>query len=177
MATLFCYEYRMDFCGNIPLKIKLLLINWIFSGRYEQAPSHRLQKYPPQGPQGPPPQLQGPPNQQPQSQSNYNNNYPSSIPPMQHQPNNYYGPQGEIKHNCMLRYSCVIILIFRQWRIRSNESDSWLFSELCTASISIWIQYQWIFTIYATKLSTDIWLWSKSRVFSRLQVRHLFHFS
>ncbi|XP_055309186.1 basic salivary proline-rich protein 2 isoform X2 [Sitodiplosis mosellana] len=63
-------------------------------GRYEQAPSHRLQKYPLQGPQGPPPQLQGPPNQQPQSQPNYSNNYPNSVPPMQHQPNNYYGPQG-----------------------------------------------------------------------------------
>ncbi|XP_031630869.1 basic salivary proline-rich protein 2-like isoform X1 [Contarinia nasturtii] len=65
-------------------------------GRYEQTPSHRLQKYPMQGPQGPtPPQLQGPPNhQQPQSQPNYSNNYPNSIPPMQHQPNNYYGPQG-----------------------------------------------------------------------------------
>lgn len=68
-------------------------------GRYDQTPTHRMQKYQPpnmQGPQGPPAHLQGPPNQhqQPQSQPNYSNNYSNAVPPIQHQHNNYYGPQG-----------------------------------------------------------------------------------
>jgi len=70
-------------------------------GRYDQTPTHRMQKYQPmnmqgpQGPQGPPTHLQGPPNQhqQTQSQPNYSNNYSNAIPQIQHH-NNYYGPQG-----------------------------------------------------------------------------------
>lgn len=80
----------------------------IISVRYDQAPPHRIQKYPsqnlqgPQGPQGPGPQgpsthMQGPPNhhQQPQQQPNFNNSYPNSVPQIQHQQSNYYGPQGK----------------------------------------------------------------------------------
>lgn len=69
---------------------------YFFAGRYEQAPSHRLQKYPSQGQQGPPSHIQGPPNHHQQSQPhpNYGNNY---VPQqqMQHQQNNYYGQQGK----------------------------------------------------------------------------------
>lgn len=76
--------------------------------RYDQAPPHRIPKYPsqniqnqgpqgPPGPQGPSAHMPGPPNhhQQPQQQPNFNNSYPNSVPQMQHQQNNYYGPQGK----------------------------------------------------------------------------------
>lgn len=96
------------------LKIKF----YYFLVRYDQAPPHRLQKYPsqnmqgPQGPQGPPgPQgpsthMQGPPShhQQSQPQPNFNNSYPNSVPQIQHQQSNYYGPQGKQKERKHLIY-------------------------------------------------------------------------
>lgn len=78
----------------------------IITVRYDQAPPHRIPKYPSQnlqgpqgpqgGPQGPSTHMQGPPNhhQQPQQQPNFNNSYPNSVPQIQHQQSNYYGPQG-----------------------------------------------------------------------------------
>lgn len=74
-----------------------------FIGRFDQVPPHRLHKYPSpsiQGPTGPPStHMQGPPShhQQPQPQPNFNNSYPNPVPQVQHQPNNYYGPQGTRK--------------------------------------------------------------------------------
>lgn len=65
-------------------------------GRYEQVPSHRLPKYPLQGPQGPPSHL-GPSSnhhQQTQSQPNHSNQ----------SQNNYYGPQGIRKSNTLHNY-------------------------------------------------------------------------
>lgn len=61
----------------------------MYSGRYDQAPPHRMQKYPQQNMQAPPshmPQHQ----QQQQPPSNYSQNYQNSAPPMQQQ-NSYYG--------------------------------------------------------------------------------------
>lgn len=61
----------------------------MYLGRYDQAPPHRMTKYPQQNMQAPPshmPQHQ----QQQQPPSNYSQNYQNSVPPMQQQ-NSYYG--------------------------------------------------------------------------------------
>lgn len=59
-------------------------------GRYEQAPPHRVQKYPQHMPTQP---SHGPLNHAPAQQPNYNNSYHNAVPPVQHQ-SNYYGHHG-----------------------------------------------------------------------------------
>lgn len=61
-------------------------------GRYDQAPPHRIQKYPQHMPVQP---SHGPPNHVQAPQPNYNNSYHNPAPPpVQHQSNNYYGHHG-----------------------------------------------------------------------------------
>lgn len=67
----------------------------------------------------------------------------------------------------------LFFVIHRQWWwIWSNESSTWLFTKLCASIVSVRIQYKWVLTVLAAKLSSTLWIRSQSRIFTRLQVSH-----
>lgn len=72
-------------------------------------------------------------------------------------------------------FDLIFIGVCRQWWwIWSNESSAWLFAKLCASILAIWIQYKWVLTILAAKLSTTLRIRPQSRVFTRLQVSAVF---